>query len=86
AMPSCQPVSGQSVVRGQADPYQGWVSPSYMSKVPASVVVSPAMGSLLTIVVPGTDKPDVTCSGSRIKVNTSDGEASFRTSTSGTLS
>ncbi|MCW2878749.1 MAG: hypothetical protein JWQ95_2849, partial [Sphaerisporangium sp.] len=42
AMPSCQPVSGQSVVRGQADPYQGWVSPSYMSKVPASVVVSPA--------------------------------------------
>ncbi|MEU8268886.1 heparinase II/III family protein [Sphaerisporangium sp. NPDC049002] len=85
AMPSCEPISGQSVVRGQTNPYQGWVSPSYMQKVPASVVVSPATGSLLTVVVPGTDKPDVTCSGTRVKVATSDGSTSFRAA-SGTLS
>lgn len=85
AMPSCKPISGQSVVRGQTNPYQGWVSPSYMKKVPASVVVSPATGSLLTVVVPGTDKPDITCSGTRVKVKTSDGETSFRAA-SGNLS
>ncbi|MEV7964699.1 heparinase II/III family protein [Sphaerisporangium sp. NPDC088356] len=85
AMPSCKPISGQSVVRGKTNPYQGWVSPSYMGKVPASVVVSPAAGALLTLVVPGTDKPDITCSGTRVKVETSDGETSFRAS-SGNLS
>ncbi|GAA3839904.1 hypothetical protein GCM10022226_72800 [Sphaerisporangium flaviroseum] len=86
AMPSCKPVSGQSVVRGRTSPYQGWVSPSYMRKVPASVVTSPATGSLLTIVVPGTDKPDVTCSGTRVTVTTSTGDASFQAGASGTLS
>ncbi|GGK70180.1 hypothetical protein Sme01_27870 [Sphaerisporangium melleum] len=85
AMPSCTPVGGQSVVRGQTGPYQGWVSPSYMGKVPASVVVSPPAGSLLTVVVPGTGDPDVTCSGGRVTVTTSDGATSFR-ATAGNLS
>jgi hypothetical protein len=85
AMPSCTPVSGQSVVRAQTNPYQGWISPSYMNKVPDSVVVSPAAGSLLTIVVPGTDDPHVTCSGTRVTVKTSNGDTSFH-ATSGNLS
>ncbi|MFC4533646.1 heparinase II/III domain-containing protein [Sphaerisporangium dianthi] len=79
-MPSCKPISGQTVVRGRTNPYQGWISPSYMTKVPASVVVSPATGSLLTVIVPGTAEPDVTCSGTRVTVKTSDGETSFRAS------
>ncbi|MEU9884865.1 heparinase II/III family protein [Sphaerisporangium sp. NPDC051011] len=85
AMPSCKPVSGQSVVRGRTNPYQGWISPSYMSKVPASVVVSPPAGSLLTIVVPGAGDPEVTCAGTRVKVTTSGGTVSFRAA-SGNLS
>ncbi|MFC7385552.1 heparinase II/III domain-containing protein [Sphaerisporangium rhizosphaerae] len=85
AMPSCAPIGGQSVVRAQTNPYQGWISPSYMAKVPASVVVSPAAGDLLTIVVPGTAEPNVTCSGTRVTVETSDGRTSFRAS-AGTLS
>ncbi|WP_214409582.1 heparinase II/III domain-containing protein [Sphaerisporangium fuscum] len=84
-MTSCEPISGQSIVRGQTNPYQGWISPSYMQKVPDSVVVSPSAGSLLTIVVPGTADPHVTCSGSRVTVKTSDGETSFRAA-SGNLS
>ncbi|MDH2427622.1 heparinase II/III family protein [Sphaerisporangium sp. TRM90804] len=86
AMPSCKPVGGQAVVRGKTNPYQGWISPSYMRKVPASVVVSPAAKSLLTIVVPGTGDPDVTCSGTRVTAKTADGSVSFRASASGTLS
>ncbi|MEU7002005.1 heparinase II/III family protein [Nonomuraea sp. NPDC046570] len=78
AMPACEPVSGQKIVRGQSKPYQGWVSPSYMSKEAASVVVSPARSSLLTVVVPGTDAPKVSCSGGKVTVQTSGGTVTFK--------
>ncbi|MFJ2031934.1 heparinase II/III family protein [Streptosporangium sp. NPDC087985] len=81
SMPSCTPVSGLKVVRGQSDPYQGWVSPAYLQKQPAPTVVSPASADpLLTIVVPGTDKPSVSCSGGRVNLETSTGPVSFRVS------
>ncbi|MFC4588366.1 heparinase II/III family protein [Sphaerisporangium corydalis] len=85
AMPSCKPISGQSVVRGASSPFQGWISPTYMSKVPASVVVSPATPSLLTIVTPGTDKPTITCSGPRVTIKTPDTQTTLR-ARAGTLS
>ncbi|MGI5273881.1 heparinase II/III family protein [Nonomuraea sp. CA-218870] len=63
---SCRPVGGQKVERGGR---LGWVSPTYLSKKPADVVVSPAATSLLTIVVPGTDDPKVSCSAGKVTVN-----------------
>jgi hypothetical protein len=86
AMPGCKPVTGQSLVRARTNPYQGWISPSYMRKVPASVIVSPAASSLLTLTIPGTAEADVTCTASRVTVKTGDTSTSFRYSTSGTLS
>ncbi|GII87337.1 hypothetical protein Ssi03_53270 [Sphaerisporangium siamense] len=78
AMPSCAPVSGQTLVRGRTNPYQGWISPSYMKRVPATVIVSPPATSLLTVVVPGAGDPEVSCSGTHVKVSTSGGAVSFR--------
>lgn len=63
---SCEPVSGQKVERGGK---RGWMSPTYLSKKPTNVVVSPAAESLLTVVVPGTDAPEVSCSGGKVRVN-----------------
>jgi hypothetical protein len=63
---SCKPVGGQKVRRGGE---QGWMSPTYLSKQPTNVVVSPAARSLLTIIVPGTDSPKVSCSGGKVTVN-----------------
>ncbi|SEM72464.1 heparinase II/III family protein [Nonomuraea pusilla] len=62
---SCSPVGGQKVERGGA---LGWVSPTYLSKEAANVVVSPAAEKLLTIIVPGTDSPKVSCSGGKVTV------------------
>ena len=54
--------------------YQGWVSPTYLQKEPAPVVVSPPRPKpLLTVVVPGTDKPKVSCSGGKVSLETSEG-------------
>ncbi len=86
AMPSCEAVGGQRVVSGQTSPYQGWVSPGYMRKEPAPAIVSPVAGSLLTVVVPGTDRPEVTCSGRTLIVHTPAGSVTLRASSSGTLS
>lgn len=86
AMPSCTAVGGQRVVRGQTSPYQGWVSTAYMHKEPAPVIVSPVAKSLLTVVVPGTDRPEVTCSGRTLIVHTPAGSVTLRASASGTLS
>ncbi|MEV1241689.1 heparinase II/III family protein [Nonomuraea sp. NPDC050022] len=61
----CEPVGGQQVQRGGK---LGWVSPTYLSKVPTNVVVSPAAKSLLTVIVPDTDAPKVSCSGGKVKV------------------
>ncbi|MFF3668903.1 heparinase II/III family protein [Microtetraspora malaysiensis] len=80
ALPSCKPIGGQKVVRGQTNPYQGWISPAYMKKVAAPAVISPAASPLLTIVVPGTAKPEVSCSGRSVIVHTSDGPTSFKIS------
>ncbi|WP_433244051.1 heparinase II/III domain-containing protein [Streptosporangium sp. CA-135522] len=81
SMPSCEPVSGLTVVRGRQNPYQGWVSPAYLRKQPAPAVVSPASAqALLTVVVPGTDKPSVSCAGGKVKLETSTGGVSFRVS------
>ncbi|TMS00828.1 hypothetical protein EJK15_00355 [Nonomuraea basaltis] len=62
---SCDRVGGQKVERGGK---LGWVSPTYLSKQPANVVVSPAAKSLLTVIVPGTDSPKVSCSGGKVTV------------------
>jgi hypothetical protein len=62
---SCKPVGGQKVQRGGK---LGWVSPTYLSKKQTDVIVSPAARSLLTVVVPGTDSPSVSCSGGKLKV------------------
>ncbi|MEV4248867.1 heparinase II/III family protein [Streptosporangium canum] len=81
AMPSCKPVSGLEVVRGQQSPYQGWVSPAYLQKQAAPAVVSPASpDALLTVVVPGTDKPSLSCAGGKVSLETSKGTVSFRVS------
>jgi hypothetical protein len=61
----CKPVGGQKIQRGGK---LGWVSPTYLSKVPTNVVVSPAAKSLLTVIVPDTDSPKVSCSGGKVKV------------------
>ncbi len=61
----CKPVGGQKVQRGGK---LGWVSPTYLSKQPTNVVVSPAAKSLLTVIVPDTDSPKVSCSGGKVKV------------------
>ncbi|MFG2075885.1 heparinase II/III family protein [Nonomuraea maritima] len=63
---SCRPVGGQKVERGGK---LGWVSPTYLSKQPTNVVVSPAATSLLTVIVPGNDAPKVSCSGGKVTVN-----------------
>ncbi|MBE1587167.1 heparinase II/III family protein [Nonomuraea angiospora] len=63
---SCERVGGQKVERGGK---VGWVSPTYLSKLPTNVVVSPAAPSLLTVIVPGTDSPKVSCSGGKVTVD-----------------
>ncbi|WP_103959074.1 heparinase II/III domain-containing protein [Nonomuraea solani] len=62
---SCDRVGGQRVERGGK---LGWVSPTYLAKQATNVVVSPAAKSLLTVIVPGTDSPKVTCSGGKVTV------------------
>ncbi len=86
AMPACKPIGGQQVKVGQTSPFQGWVSPAYLKKQAAPAVVSPAAGSLLTVIVPGTGSPDVSCSGGKVTVHTSGGTVTFRASASGSLS
>ena len=72
---------GLEVVRGRQNPYQGWVSPAYLQKQAAPAVVSPASpDSLLTVVVPGTDKPSLSCAGGKVSLETSRGTVSFKVS------
>ncbi|MFI6507360.1 heparinase II/III family protein [Streptosporangium sp. NPDC050855] len=79
SMPSCRPVGGLKVVRGAKNPYQGWVSSAYLQRHPAPAVVAPAAGaSVLTVVVPGTDDPSLSCSGGTVTVKTSEGTVSLR--------
>ncbi|WP_277305107.1 heparinase II/III family protein [Spongiactinospora sp. TRM90649] len=87
ALPSCRPVNGLRVVKGATSPIQGWVSPSYLKKTPAPAVLSPASADpLLTIVVPGTADPEVSCSGGKVKVETADGPVTFTATPAGALS
>lgn len=85
AMPACKPIGGQQVKIGQTAPYQGWVSPGYMRRVKAPAVVSPAANALLTVIVPGTDAPEVSCSGGKVTVRAADGTVTFRANLSGGL-
>ncbi|WP_246090036.1 heparinase II/III family protein [Nonomuraea deserti] len=62
---SCDRVGGQKVERGGK---LGWASPTYLSKKRTNVVVSPSARSLLTVIVPGTDSPKVSCSGGKVTV------------------
>ncbi|GAA0921839.1 heparinase II/III family protein [Nonomuraea longicatena] len=62
----CKPIGGQKVERGGR---RGWVSPTYLSKQPTNLVVSPTAKELVTVIVPETDSPEVSCSGGKIKVN-----------------
>ncbi|MFI7113047.1 heparinase II/III family protein [Nonomuraea sp. NPDC050227] len=62
---ACERVGGQKVERGGE---LGWVSPTYLAKDATNVVVSPAAKSLLTVIVPGTDSPKVSCSGGKLKI------------------
>ncbi|MEU7892515.1 heparinase II/III family protein [Nonomuraea sp. NPDC049152] len=73
----CAPVGGQKVERGGK---LGWVSPTYMAKNPATVVVSPAARSILTVIVPGTDQPKVSCAGGKVTVQAADGPVTFKAS------
>jgi hypothetical protein len=77
---TCAPISGQRIVTGKTRPYQGWISEAYGQKTPAPAVVSPAAPELLTIVVPGTDNPRVTCSGRTVIVHTPTGPVHFKIS------
>jgi hypothetical protein len=87
AMPACRPIGGQTVKVGRTSPFQGWVSPAYLKKEAAPAVVSPAARSLLTVIVPGTGSPDVSCSGGKVTVHAaSGGTVTFRASASGSLS
>ncbi|MBP2703304.1 heparinase II/III family protein [Microbispora sp. RL4-1S] len=83
---TCAPARGQQVVSGRTGPYQGWISPGYMRKTAAPAVVSPTAKALLTIVVPGTDDPAVTCSGHTVTVHSPGGPVTLHTSASGSLS
>lgn len=85
AMPSCRPIGGQQVVIGRTNPYQGWVSPGYMRREKAPAVVSPAASALLTVIVPGTAEPEVSCSGGKVTVQTPEGTVTFRATASGGL-
>ena len=79
SMPSCRPVDGLRVVQGRQNPYQGWVSPAYLRKQAAPAVLSPTSeNALLTVVVPGTDNPSVSCSGGKVRLETAKGPVSFR--------
>ncbi|GAB1822043.1 heparinase II/III family protein [Herbidospora sp. RD11066] len=80
SVPGCKPVKGQKIVAGRPSPFQGWISPSYMKKIPAPVIVSPAAKGLLTVVVPGSSDGSVTCSGSTVLVHTPNGPVSFKIS------
>ena len=86
AMPACKPIGGQSVKVGRTNPFQGWVSPAYLRKEAAPAVVSPAAGALLTVIVPGTGTPAVSCSGGKVTVHAARGTVTFRASASGSLS
>ncbi|WP_405143362.1 heparinase II/III family protein [Sphaerisporangium sp. NBC_01403] len=83
AMPSCRPLTGQSVQTGETAPYQGWISPSYLKETPAPTVISPPAAAVLTVLVPGTGDPQPTCSGERITVQTPKGPVSFEAPASG---
>ena len=85
AMPSCKPIGGQQVKIGQTKPFQGWVSPGYMRKEKAPAVVSPAAPALLTVIVPGTAEPEVSCSGGKVTVQTPEGPVTFRATATGGL-
>ena len=86
AMPSCKPVGGQRVVQRADLALPGLDLAAYMRKEPAPAIVSPVATSLLTVVVPGTDRPEVSCSGRTLTVHTPAGSVTLRASSSGTLS
>jgi hypothetical protein len=62
AMPSCRPLKGQDVRREN-------VSPGYLKKSVSTTVISPAARSALTVIVPGTSDPTISCEGRRVSVN-----------------
>jgi hypothetical protein len=51
------PRGSTQVVRGQIDPYQGWVSPAMLQRIPAPVIAMTRMGSsaaMLTLIAPAS--------------------------------
>ncbi|MEU7000972.1 heparinase II/III family protein [Nonomuraea sp. NPDC046570] len=71
ALPSCRPLGGQSVRRGE-------ISPGYLKRVPSATVVSRPARSVLTVIVPGTGDPRaVTCADGVVTARTPDGPVSF---------
>ncbi|SNT42785.1 Heparinase II/III N-terminus [Streptosporangium subroseum] len=70
AMPSCRPISGQTVRPGA-------ISPRYLEKAEVATVLSPPVSSVLTLIVPGTADPKVSWSGATVTVGTPGGPVSF---------
>ncbi|GAA3125709.1 heparinase II/III domain-containing protein [Streptosporangium carneum] len=62
AAPSCLPVDGQAV-------RPGTISLGYLRTATTATLLSPAAGALLTLVVPGADDPEVSCSDGRLTVH-----------------
>jgi hypothetical protein len=73
AMPSCRPLSGQTVQFGA-------ISPRYLEKAEVATMLSPPAGSVLTLIVPGTGDPKVSWSGAKVTVRTPGGPVSFASS------
>ncbi|MEV6865914.1 heparinase II/III family protein [Streptosporangium subroseum] len=73
AMPSCRPISGQTVRSGA-------ISPRYLEKAEVETVLSPPVSSVLTLIVPGTADPKVSWSGATVTVGTPGGPVSFASS------
>ncbi|MDP9870251.1 MULTISPECIES: heparinase II/III family protein [Streptosporangium] len=69
-LPACTPIGGQSVRPEE-------ISPGYLRRVSSTTVLSPAARSLLTVIVPGTADPEISCSGGRVRVRTAAGVVSF---------
>jgi hypothetical protein len=90
------PSGSTRVIRGQTNPYQGWVSHQMLQRIPASVITMTRSGSstaMLTLIAPSSPGAAVTTAITqqpggwyRLRVNLGGSSASFLISTGGYIS
>ncbi|GAA3441671.1 heparinase II/III-family protein [Planomonospora venezuelensis] len=69
------PASGLPLGGQEVEPQE--IATGHLRTARSATVLSPAAGSVLTLVVPGTGDPQVACSGGRVTVRTCGGPVSF---------